>query len=217
MADGSRRRIDCIRVGDRVKTPTGDDEVVFVESGTFDVWVVEFADGTVLETTDDHPFPLKDGKAASIDPSRTPSLSAILGIEALKVGDEAMTGQVVASVSGPRSGALQYNLHLMNDVVYYVEGVACLTTNAFVSVVTALAADEFKSESSGLDVKCSKEDAEALGLKVSGLFDRWRLDGFGAGAAYEDLKELSSIATKIFEGEPVDQLLKELVEYETST
>ncbi len=53
MADGTEKRIDMVRVGDLVKTPTGSKRVIrFLDQGVKEVWKVETGASHILATAD---------------------------------------------------------------------------------------------------------------------------------------------------------------------
>jgi hypothetical protein len=195
MADGSKKRIDQIKIGDRVKTLNGKDKVFLIESGEAKSYIIKFTDGTVLETASAHPFPLKNGRMASINPLDTPEMNEFLQAVKFEIGDELLSGHKVESIEETGRIETLYNLNLENDLVYYVEDVPCMTANTFICTAFSLLTNDFDAIEDKEDIEKIKSMitpymANEVANKVKKIATFWNKYNFSF-SIYDDFRYLT--------------------------
>lgn len=144
MEDGSKKRIDQIKVGDYVMTTTGGDKVISIEQGFSPSWRIKIKNGPSITTSSTHPFLLKNHKIGMIDPNGNQTeFNAIFQATKLEPGIVLWSDHVIESIEKTGVTDYLYNLILENSVFYFVEDIVCMTPNTYAAYMIMLLADKF--------------------------------------------------------------------------
>ncbi len=124
LADGSKKPISTIRIGDRLRGPEGDAQVISVnrtDGAAFYYRINDFK----FAITGDHPILTTDGLKAADDTMKYKDV--VVG--RLEVGDKMITktGEIeVTSITAekPKKGTNAVNIRTAGDRAFFVDGVA---------------------------------------------------------------------------------------------
>lgn len=124
MADGSKKDIDMIVVGDVVKTKDQDEPVRQLYTIPYTGNLYAFNNSEHYFVSSSHPFMTKDGWR-SIDPAETAKESKLV-VEQLVVGDEILRQDgsflPVTSIIGKPFETTVYNFDVNNSHAYFADG-----------------------------------------------------------------------------------------------
>lgn len=126
MADGSRKRIDALVVGDRVRGQSRINRVVGMETPALGARALYSINGSDAFVTHEHPFMTTEGWK-SIDPAATARENAAMAVGVLQVGDVLVREQgytrirSLAPATGD-AGITVFNPLLDGDHTYYADG-----------------------------------------------------------------------------------------------
>ncbi|MFV0460785.1 MAG: Hint domain-containing protein [Actinomycetales bacterium] len=142
MADGTKKPIDQIKVGDKVLATdpeTGEQKPTKVEHVfVHDDWLtdLELADGTVLTTTEDHPY-------WSVDDRRFERADELSGGERV-LGADGRTITVVGLRLATTHDGLAYNLAVQGIHTYHVGDHAILVHNTCLTALRGWSSSRFQ-------------------------------------------------------------------------
>lgn len=202
MADGSRKRIDEVKIGDLVKTSVGEDWVFATTRIFEDTYIIRFTDGTELETFISHPFPIKNKWMSAINPGAFPEMNRIIHSDVLRDGDVFWSGQTVESITKTGKKKKLYNIILSRDLTYYANGVCCMTWDSFLgSFIAIFAGDTLKIK--GLDAPkvrqlLTPEVSEKFCYILTSMISVWNSDLPREDSIYKDLENFSKIVPGLF-------------------
>jgi hypothetical protein len=129
MADGSKKRIDEIKIDDIVKTFNGQAKVKFIEKSDFIFYYkITHAKG-ILFVTEEHPFPIGE-KLKAINPDTQPGL----GLEKLETGDSFITSDglsLIFSIEKMPDRTDVYSIILEDEFTSFVDNVVVISLSWF--------------------------------------------------------------------------------------
>jgi hypothetical protein len=224
MSNGSKKRIDEITLGERVKTYIGEDEVILITEFENTIYELVLDDDTKIEVSGGHPFPLKDGGFGSIEPFKQPFINKLLSSKKLSIGDYLYSNNKIISIKNTQVKEKLFNLVLKSELVYYVNGVPVMNNNPFFLVFYCLLSSEtdgrFDGKFKAIRESLSDEIKSKLKERVVYIVSKFNLKNYTKeGILNFDISNFSKICLKIMNSQDINEILylvNDLINYKLS-